>query len=748
MLFGLTSAHRVAQAQQASTQLAGNSSASNYSSQALQGSVADASARNRLPRALQAYSAKVETEITLVIRRADGTEVVGSVEQIASTLRWARTGVYEQRVQGYRMQQAGANISMLSLFQTGWLNPTLYGNRLRARQPQNAESDSASGATRSRERRTRRDDPSDTAAVVHPLAEDRDQWYRYSGGDTVVTLQAGERRIPIVRVMVQPRPGITERASLFHGEMHLDASRGTLVRLRGAFVQAGDWPRPGGVMARLAGSLVDAIAFVDYENAEREQAYWLPTVQRIELQASAPVFGDGRAVFRIVSRFRDMAINDTVLDSVRIARADSVPPRFRRRLTYAPTDSLSAFGNWAAALGDLSQGLHADDFDAFGPDRWRPTGLPRYDWGVPQATDLLRFNRVEGLYTGFGGKLALRDLSPGTVIRGTAGYAWSEGAVRGRLEVQRDRGPWRLMLRAGRTLDITNDFRNPLDSGGTFAALTGQDEYDYVDRTFAGVQVVRTIGAREWQWRVETGVARDAGANAAFLSAPLGRMAFRENRAVDEGSYWRNAITLAWRPDGSAEFLRPGWSGRLYAEQGVGELDYTRLEARLTLRRGLGPFTAIARGDVGTLLGSSLPTQQLFELGRSQGLPGYEYKDFAGTESGVARGLLLWTGPWMRQPIRAGRALVLPPLAPGASVGVQSGFTSARTDAGRASVLRLGAIADSAGVLQPVSRVSDGWRSSVSAGLRFFSGSLFLGGAQPLERGGRWRWLVTFGQQI
>ena len=740
-----------------------STTAAAYSSEALEQLVSDAAARNRLPGALMAYSANVETEIALVIRRADGTEAVGSVEQVASRLRWGRIGLYDQRVQGHRVQQLGVNVSMLSLFRVGWLNPTLYGNRLRARQRSADSADgSASANTRSDQgaassvRTNDRDDQADTAAVVHPLATDRDRWYTYTAGDTLVTLQDGGRSIPIVRVLVAPRDEITARASLFRGEMHLDASRGTLVRLRGAFVRVGEWPQPGGVIARLTGSLVDAVAYIDYENAERDQSYWLPSVQRIELQASAPVFGDARAVVRIVSRFRDMAVNDTVLDAARVAyldslaraNPDSLPSRLTRRLTYAPGDSLSGFRRWTAALGDLTQGLHADDFDAYGPDRWRRTGAPRFDWGVPQAPDLLRFNRVEGAFTGFGGKLALRDLSPGTVLRATAGYAWSEQTVRGRVELMRERGAWQLIARAGRTLDITNDFRNPLDSGSTLGSLAGQDEYDYVDRTFAGVQVVRTVGAREWQWRAEAGVARDRSAPASLGTAPIGGIAFRENRGVDAGSYWRNALTIAWRPDGSAEFLRPGWSGRLYAEQGIGELDYVRLEARLTARRALGPLTAVGRADVGTLLGASLPSQQLFELGRSQGLPGYEYKDFAGTRAGVARALLLYTGPWLRQPVRIGESLFLPALAPGASVGVQSGFTSAPGAAGRATVMRLGAVSDSAGVSRPVSRVSDGWKASVSAGLRFFSGSLFIGGAQPLERGERWRWLLTFGQQL
>jgi hypothetical protein len=472
-------------------------------------------------------------------------------------------------------------------------------------------------------------------------------------------------------------------------------------------------------------------------------------VQRIELQAAAPMASDGRAVVRIVSRFRNMAVNDTVLDSARlIATVDSEPPRARRRLTYAPPDSLSAFARWQATLGGMSEGLHADDFDAFGPDRWRPTGAPRFDWGVPQGSDLFRFNRVEGAFTGLGARLALRDLMPGTILRVAGGYAWSEGAVRGRIEALQDRGPWRFMLRAGRSLDITNDFRNPLDSGSSFAALAAQDEYDYVDRTFAGAQLVRTIGARTWQWRLETGVARDDSASTSFNVTPIGGVDFRANRAVDVGTYWRNAFTLAWRPDGSAEFMKPGWSARLYAENGVGDLDYTRLEARLTTRRFLGPFTAVARADVGVLLGSSLPTQQLFELGRSQGLPGYEYKAFAGTQSSAVRALLLYTGPWLRQPIVVGRGLFLPALAPGFSVGAQSGWTGAPKTAARASVTRLGTRSDSTGTLVPLSVASERWRSSVSAGLRLFSGAMFIGGAQPLERGEKWRWLVTLSQQL
>jgi hypothetical protein len=714
--------------------------------------LADAAARNRLPATLLGYDAEVETEIALVVRRADGTEIVGGIEQVASTVRWERSGAYDQRVHGHRMQAVGFNISMLSGFRTGWLTPVLYGNRLRSRQPEPAVPESTpsrggAAGTAAGRGPARRIEPADTAPVVHPLADDRDRWYVFAGGDTLVTLRDGARDIPIVRVTVEPRDDLQDAASLFRGEMHLDASRGTLVRLRGAFVPVGAAAQPagGGLLTRLVARNTQAVAFVDYENAERNRAYWLPTTQRIELQAAVPAVSEGRAVVRIVSRFADVRVR---ADETRVADAAGSDSVRRRRLSFAPPDTLRAFAAWRHALGAIGEGLHADDFDAVGPDRWRTVGLPRLDWGVPNGADLLRVNRVEGLFTGFGARLALRDLSPGMVLRTTAGVAWTEGTVRGRVEAQRDRGPWRLLLHAGRGLDITNDFRNPLDSGSTLGALSGLDEYDYVDRRFATALVQRTVGARAWVWRAEAGVARDAATPARLVASPVGRTAFRPNRHVDAGAYWRHALTVLWRPDGSAEFLKPGWSARLFAEQGIGDLDFVRLEARLTARRQVGPFTAVARGDAGTLLGDAPPTQQLFELGRSQGLPGYEYKAFAGTQAGAVRGLLLYTGPWWREPRRVGRSLILPAVAPGFSVGVQSGITRAPGAAAAEAVRRLGLVTDSAGTLVPVSRVSDGWRSSVNAGVRFFSGSMFVGAARPLEAGARWRWVVTLGQQL
>jgi hypothetical protein len=713
--------------------------------------LADASRRNALPPALLSYKARVETELAMLLWRAEGTETVAAIENVASALRWTRTGVYDQRVVGYRAQ--GVAFSMLSVVRSGWLNPTLYGNRLRIRAPRNAAPDAgsprtnASGAagTSSGRSESVRADGSDTLPAVHPLATDREAFYQFSGGDTVVTMRVGARSIPIVYVRVQPRTDVRTRVLLFDGEIALDASRGALVRLRGHFVRLNE--RRG-----IRDRLMEAVAFIDYENAEHGEQFWLPSRQRIELQVASPVTGEGRAVIRIVSRFGAIALNDTTLALANIATADSLRvlgvATGVRRFSYAPRDSVDGYNRWQNALGALTAGMRADDFDDIGPDKWRPTGAPRLDITTPRGADVLHFNRVEGLFIGAGVRVALRDLAPGVTLRALAGYAWSERTVRGRLAVERRRGPWTLELRGGRSLDHTNDFLMPLDSGpSVFGVFGSRDPYDYVNRTATTFAAVHRQEARSLLTRLELGVADDRYRASTYVRGPFGGDPYRANRGVDEGGYVRSAATLEWHPEIAAEFVRPGIGARLSYERGDGTLSWQRTEARVTMRQVIGPFAAVARGDIGSVTGARIPPQQLFELGERQGLPGYADKEFAGSRAAIVRGQLQYFSRWLQRPIRLGRQLMIPGIAPGASIGVQSGWTEISGDAGRASVLRLGLQRDSAGALVPVSRATGGFRATASAGVRFFSGSLFAGVVRPIDQAARWQTLVAFGQQ-
>jgi len=402
--------------------------------------------------------------------------------------------------------------------------------------------------------------------------------------------------------------------------------------------------------------------------------------------------------------------------------------------------------------------MHSDDFMDIGPDRWRPTGAPRFDVAATRAADVFHFNRVEGAFTGLGVKWMLRDLAPGVVVRANAGYAWAEQTVRGRVSVERRRGPWTLELRGGRSLDNTNDFRVPSDSGNTFGALFASlDPYDYVSRNTATAAVVRRVGVRRAIVRAELGVAQDRYRPSAYARGPFGGALYRPNRGVDEGDYVRSAVLLEWHPDISAEFVKPGLSARLSFERGdmlrsvgpraLGDGAWQRAEVRVSGRRPLGPFIALARADAGIVTGDRIPAQQLFELGKYQNLPGYADKQFAGSRAAAVRTSLQYTTPWLRNPTKVNERFWLPAVAPGVSLGVQAGFADAPSAAAQAAIGRL-AVTDptSLALWAPVSTPTDRVRASVTAGLRFFGNALFVGATRNAERGAGWKSLIGFGQ--
>ncbi len=695
-----------------------------YATPALRALVAEAAELNRrVPSALGGYRAGLESEISIGNRRAEGMEMAVQIEQVASVLTWDRTGEYEQLVLGYRSQSIGAAFSTLGFFRSGWAIPSLYGNRIALLFGR----DTSEAANRRRRRRG-----GDPLYAVHPLAGDRERYYRFSGGDTILTMRTGDREIPIVRVNVKLRDDVPAKSVVFLGELDLDAKRRHIVRLRGYFAVVGG-PKPKWDILREAG--LQGVAFVEAENAEVDGQFWLPARQRFEAHATSNTVGEARAVFRIVTRFVDRTLLPPPPGVEPGAESDTLAIHPFRFVVSHP-DTMSAFTAWTTELGAMTAESSAEDFNDVSPDRWSPRGPPRYTIETERVTDVLRVDRVQGLFTGIGAVARFRDAAPGTTLRGAIGWAWNERTPRGRVvaEHRRDRTQW--ALRVQRSLDITNDFRNPFDSGSTLGPIFGQDNYDYVDRQGATLQALRFFGEeRQTQLRVEAGYVEDRDVAVHLRQSPLGLGdPFRPNRAVAPGSYRRSAVSLDHRPDVSLEFLRPGVGARLLYERADGTLTYQRAEARLTVRTNRGPFSLGARLDAG-LATPDAPPQQLFELGQNQNLPGYEYKQFAGDQAAVLRALAIWRLPYFGAPIRLTNRFWLPPVAPSIGLGLQSGWTRASTARALASVTALG------------SETTGHARTSVSLTMRFIGGAVGIGVAKPVDHPGPIRFLLEFGQR-
>jgi hypothetical protein len=709
-----------------------------YASPALRSLVAEAVLVNtRVPAMLGGYHATLESEIAIGERDGAGHEAEESIEEVASELTWRRTGTFEQHIIGYRSQALGLQFASIGFFRNSWVVPSLYGNRLSLLFGMDTGGSHGSGSRANAARSGDRGAQS-TLVAVHPLSVDRDLVYRFRGGDTVEHVTVGGRDIRIVRIEVEPRPTLPFRAVVFSGEIDLDAERKHVVRMRGSF--AATPSRPPGLLAGVLGSVRPAgITFVEFVNSEVNGQYWLPSYQRVEVQGMFPPMGDAKAVLRIVSRFSGYVISPPGLATATGATAGDTLRSLPHVLTTATRDSLSSFRAWRDEIGAATAPTSSDDFTDVAPARWRPDGPPEVLLQAERFSDLLRYNRIEGIFTGAGVAARLRNAVPGLTLRALGGYAWSERTARARVSAELDRGAWSYALRAGRSLDITNDFRDPLDSGSTLGALIGTDDYDYVDRYSAGGAASRSFAGTGLRARLEAGWADDRAISNTLATNPF-HASYLPNRGVDPGSYLRTAFTLSWNADAAAEYLQPGLGARLSYLRGDGALNFQRVEAQLTTRRNAGRWTIASRVDAGAVLGTP-PPQQLFELGRTESLPGYGYKQFAGDQAVVFRTLLMYRLNTLTAPLRITRRYWLPALAPALALTAECGWTGASDAVARAAILQLG---ETGG--QPVSTLTGDARSTVAAGIRVFGGALGVSMARALDRPDRWRAQLDFGQ--
>ncbi len=685
---------------------------------------AAARVNSQVPERLRAYRAKVESEMSIVVLDSGSRERTAQLEQVASDVRWRAPNRYDQRVIGYREQAVGPTFSLMSLF-GGWTIPTLYGNHLQLGLTGVGSDGKA---------------PARQANGIHPLSPIRNSYYQFSGGDTSVTLYSNGRRIPIVRVRVSPRAGAPGDAILFLGDMYLDADWKQIVRMRGRLVEL----KNGAITIKAGSKLpgVSGASFVELVNVEVNGQYWLPAYQRTEIQARISLFGDFRSLIRVVSRFKDYSVNDSSWSG------PVAPAGVTHNLTFASDAEQQRYRSWETSLGAASTDAYYAEFDDLAPAEWATTASERGIRFRPRSIgDVIRFNRIEGLFTGAAVEATLSDAP--TTARAALGWAWSEGTARGMVGVEQKRGRSVAGLRVERALAHTNDFQLPFSWGASLSALLGsRDDFDYLDRSSATMYLSRTIGAKNRSLvRAEFGAARDGAvqqniSRGLFVAKGQG---FRPNRGIREGSYFSSAASLEFNPDVSGLFVNRGVGLRLLYSGADGAISWHRVEARTAIRREVGPFQLFGRADLGTLIGAPVP-QAMFELGSSEGLSAYGYKQFAGDRAALGRAVVGYTLPFLRAPMRLPSRLILPGIAPGFAAGIHAGWTGVSGAAAERAMLELGSVASEAGVLVPLSQTTDGVRASAEFLLTFFSGSVAVGVTRQIDRAGPWKVTARMGQ--
>ncbi|MFL5522700.1 MAG: hypothetical protein ACJ8AF_01205 [Gemmatimonadaceae bacterium] len=690
---------------------------------------AAASVNAQVPERLKAYRTRIETEMSVVVLDSGGRERTTQVEQIASDVRWRAPDRYDQRVVGYRSQSIGPTFSLMSLF-GGWTVPTLYGNRLQLGLSSVSDPNTVVNASR-------------RTLAVHPLAENRNRYYTYQGGDTAVTLFSNGRQIPIARIRVTPRTDAPGDAILFFGDMYLDADWKQIVRMRGRLVEVHNGKVTINAGSRIPG--VSGASFVELVNVEVNGQYWLPAFQRTELQARIASFGGFRTIVRVVSRFGDYQANDSSWAGPEPA------PGVLHTLTFASSGDQQRFRGWERPIGAASGDVYYGELDDLAPTEWRATpDTKRLRFSPRTLAEVFRFNRIEGLFTGIALEKELRASSPRLSAHGSLGWAWAEQTARGTLSVARATGRTTTGLRVERSLTHTNDFKLPFSWGATLPALLGStDNFDYLDRVTGTAFVNRTLGLKQRSLiGIEFGPGRDRAvqqniSRGLFVNAGEG---FRPNRGIREGDYFRTVAALDFNPEISGMFVDRGVGARIYYERADGKLRWQRLEMRLAARREVGPFQLYAHGDAGSLLGKPAP-QVMFELGGDEGLTAYDYKEFAGDNAALGRAVVGYTLPFLQAPIHLPSRLIIPGLAPGLAAGIQAGWTEISGPAAQQALLELGSTIDPAtGTVQPLSRSTNGVRASAEFLFTLFNGALSAGITRPIDTHGAWKFTARMGQ--
>ena len=675
-----------------------------------------------------------ETEIAIVARRASGRYEIVSVQQQASSLDWTRDSVAQQHIIGYRAEQVGLTFAMTRAYRAGWIVPYLGGDRIQLRLADPASATKLEKALDPIVRFARRflAEP-ETLATVHPLARDGYRFYDYPRVDTIRERTPAGDSVDLLRIFVRQRPGVSPGTSLFNGEVDVDPRSLLIAHVRGRVEIA----RSGVV------KVVDAtsdrgrvIALLDMWNAPEQDGFRVPVMERIDI-VTGGVAGEAAQLVRFVTHFTRREVVDP-----RPPPPDAPHRTLRYQVTYAPLDSQSAYSAWAMPIGIASRDAQALSLDDYYPDRMRLDGPPRFGFRGGTSYDVFRYNKVEGLFTGLFMAWYARDALPGFSARSALGYAWSEETWRGYLGAGLRRGGWYTNAEWRRYIDPTNDFRSPFDSGGVWSPLFwSSDNYDYVDRRITRLAVEKAVTPRGTAFRLEVGAARDAETikhrEKGMFFGP-----FRPNRIVDPGDYVRTIAHVEWNPDVQADLTRERFGGVLRYERADGDLDYQRTEATLIARYDIKSVLLIGRAYGGAITGT-VPTQQLFEIGSTQNLPGYDYKAFAGDRAWIARATAAYKIPIWRSPFPFVAGFVIPAIAPELDFGLQTGMAWASDDQARDAVRRLGdKVDDATGEVlidpetnQPVpaSVPTEALRATASLGFKLLSGALYAGVAMPID---------------
>ncbi|UCG86223.1 MAG: hypothetical protein JSW71_20330 [Gemmatimonadota bacterium] len=433
-------------------------------------------------------------------------------------------------------------------------------------------------------------------AALHPLAAGATDHYRFAITDSV-SLSVPGRDVHAVKMRVEPKE---LGPSLVAGDMWIDRETGDVVRLMIVFVGTYLWEEPDGTApedsaeARKENEWANRVLSVeaDIEYALVRRQFWLPHRQLLAITAEIPWFVNATIPARAVSTFGDYRVNTSPdLSFVLALEDESIGRQSRTRIgakvgngytedestheeryrngyfragvwsdgrwevDVPPADSLASY-EWdggfkvaldsdeqrriresVAELARISEGL---------PPQW--IGQQQLQMAWQRFSDIIRFNRVQGLSLGAG--LQFRPGLPFTTVLVGGRFAFGDMKPAASVVLRRDGPGGRLDLSAYWDVREVESWTGGLGIGNSINAFfTGHDDAEYYRSLGGGLS---------YQWNA--GLLRDFQVSAFIeshestptaVSAPIpnlfGDGAFPENAPVAEDVFLRSTVTRLMR---------------------------------------------------------------------------------------------------------------------------------------------------------------------------------------------------------
>ena len=451
----------------------------------------------------------------------------------------------------------------------------------------------------------------DVAAVAHPLAPGAEAVYRYRSVDSLSIRPFNGDEIDVVAIQFEPMDSGRDAAV---GVVYLDAEDGAIVRLEFGFTPSSYTDRR-----------VDVIT-VELEYALWEERFWLPWRQRLTVKRESPEFDIPfasviRSVLEVSSYELNPSLDDEVFDGpplvypdVRQFSGDS------SRFTSGLLDRLDSEG--------LTPPLEPIDFEAeIGAfvESQTGSGLPATRLGIRSISSLLRFNRGEGLFVGggFSQRLSPFVINLGGGYRVEAGSA--ELTARSFTRIGRGVVGFEWSFRDLREIGPVPGAAGAVNSLG--AAILARDYLDPYYRS--GLELNARLADGDKRFSVRLGL-HDETPFGAGLTEGLFGATFRPLRSISSGRrFGLGAEFSATLPKLSSFRVRSTLTAQFSRFE---DENSARLSARFQGRRWFDLFSRVLELDAfGVVLTGDSPVQDLVTLGGRNTLPGYGYREFAGT---------------------------------------------------------------------------------------------------------------------